>query len=190
MLNTALVNNLAVRGRARAQRYSRHRVQVGTEERRAPGSDRLACFLAKNAHEPAQELLHKPESAIHLVLTGQNRSFLWPCAFSGSLGRWWTGCGQLFPQSGILLRKPINLSLQRGLLIRDQAALVAVRAALALADCTGAAVELEKAVRGGRQAVAPVPIFRSSRPRQGRGHKRHKNRFAHVSHGTACLRPK
>jgi hypothetical protein len=35
------------------------------------------------------------------------------------------------------------------LLIRDEAALVAVRAALALADCTGAAVELEIAVRGG-----------------------------------------
>src|SRR3954452_21282049 len=97
VLNEALVNNLAVRSRARAQRYARHRVQVGTEERRAPGTDRLACFLAKNAHEPAQELLHKPESAIHLVLTGQNRSLLWPCACSGSLGRWWTGCGQLFP---------------------------------------------------------------------------------------------
>ena len=83
----------------------------GHEAVQALGSDRLACFLAKNAHEPSQELLHQPESAIRLVLAGQNRSLLWPCALSWSLGRWWTGCGQLFPESGILLRKPIYLRL-------------------------------------------------------------------------------
>jgi hypothetical protein len=69
----------------------------GHEERQALGSDRLACFLAKNAHEPPQEPLHQPERALHLVLTGQNRSLLWPCALSRSLGQAGTCCGQLFP---------------------------------------------------------------------------------------------
>src|SRR3712207_9240122 len=45
----------------------------GHETSQAVGSDCLAGFLAKNAHEPPQELLHKPQSALYLVLTGQNR---------------------------------------------------------------------------------------------------------------------
>src|SRR3954463_90385 len=105
----------------------------GHEQTRFSGSDRLACFLAENTHKAAQELLHKPESAVHLVLTGQNRNLVWPGALTRSLSQSGVGFCNLFPKGGILLGEPINLSLQRGLLIRDQAALIAAWTPCALA---------------------------------------------------------
>src|SRR5215213_2819362 len=73
-------------------------------------SDRLAGVLAQEAHEPAQELLQEPEGTTHLVIPGQNRRRL--RALTGSLGPRRTDWGQLVPQSGILLREPIDLRLE------------------------------------------------------------------------------
>src|SRR3954454_9971278 len=73
-------------------------------------SDRLFGVLPQDAHGPAQELLHEPEGTINLVVPGQYRRRL--CALTGSLGQRRTDCGQLVPQSGILLGEPIDLSLE------------------------------------------------------------------------------
>jgi hypothetical protein len=96
-------------------------MQVGTTADPHGVSDRLACVLVE-AHEPAQELLHVPEGAVNLVVPGQNRRGL--RALIGSLGQEWTGCGQLFPESSILLGEPIDLSLECPLLVRHKSTLI------------------------------------------------------------------
>src|SRR4051812_34027062 len=106
------------------------------------------------------------------VIPGQNRRRL--CALTGSLGPRRTDWGPLVPQSGILRGEPIDLSLERPLLVRHKPALIAIRTALALAHCAGSAIELEKALWGGGQAVAPIPLLRSSGSRQDPGRNRQK----------------
>ena len=89
-------------------------------------------MVTQDAHEPTQEPLHEPKGAIDVLITGQNRRRL--RVLTRSLGQWWTCFGQLFLQGGILSGKPIDLSLERTVLVRDQPALKAVLSPLALAD--------------------------------------------------------